>query len=66
MSRSRRGAKVIDWSEEAEWRVPHDLDLSESGRDDVILFVASESEAKQLVAVSPWPVHVIASTMRAS
>ena len=65
-TRSQRGAKLIDWSEEAEWRVPHDLDLSESGRDDVMLFVASESEAKQLVAVSPWPVHVMAATLRES
>ena len=65
-TRSQRGAKLIDWSQEAEWRVPHDLDLSESGREDVMLFVASESEAKQLVAVSPWPVHVMAATLRES
>ncbi|TXT38278.1 MAG: hypothetical protein FD138_434, partial [Planctomycetota bacterium] len=58
-TRSRRGAKVIDWSHEAEWRVPHDLDLSEAGRDDVVLFVPSADEARQLAAISPWPVLVL-------
>jgi hypothetical protein len=58
-TRSRRGAKAIDWSQEAEWRVPHDLDLSEAGRDDVVLFVSSADEARQLAAISPWPVLVL-------
>lgn len=60
-TRSRRGAKVIDWSTEAEWRVPHDLDLSEAGRDDVVLFVPSADEARQLAAISPWPVLVLSA-----
>ena len=58
-TRARRGAKVIDWSQEAEWRVPHDLDLSEASHDDVVLFVPTEDEARQLAAISPWRVLVL-------
>ncbi len=58
-TRSRRGAKLIDWSQEAEWRVPQDLDLSEARRDDLWLFVPTEAEARQLAAISPWPVLVV-------
>ncbi len=57
-TRSRRGAKLIDWSQESEWRVPNELDLSEAGREDVLLFVQTEDEARQLAAISPWPVLV--------
>ena len=60
-TRARRGAKVIDWSQEAEWRVSHDLDLSEASRDDVVLFVPSAEEARQLAAISPWPVFVLSN-----
>lgn len=58
-TRARRGVKPIDWSAEAEWRVPHDVDLSAAGRDDVVLFVPSEEEARQLTAISRWPVCVV-------
>lgn len=61
-TRSRGGAKVIDWSQEAEWRVPQDVDLSEASRDDLRLFVPTQSEAQQLAAISPWPVLVAANT----
>ncbi len=61
MTRSRRGAKTIDWTQEAEWRVPNDLDLSEAGREDVLLFVPTEDEARQLAAISPWSVFVVSS-----
>ena len=57
-TRSRGGAKTIDWSQEAEWRVPQDVDLSEASRDDLLLFVPTPAEAQQLAAISPWPVHV--------
>ena len=60
-TRARRGAKVINWSQEAEWRVSHDLDLSEASRDDVVLFVPSAEEARQLAAISPWPVFVLSN-----
>jgi hypothetical protein len=55
-TRSRGGTKIIDWSQEAEWRVPQDVDLSEAGREDVRLFVPTPAEARQLAAISPWPV----------
>ncbi len=57
-TRSRVGAKTIDWTQEAEWRVPQDVDLSEAGRADVVLFVPTDVEARQLSAISPWPVLV--------
>ena len=60
-TRSRNGAKAIDWSQEAEWRVPHDLDLSEAGRDELVLFAPTHEEAQQLAAISPWPVLVACS-----
>lgn len=65
-TRSRRGAKTIDWTQEAEWRVPNDLDLSESGREDVLLFVPTEEEARQLAAISPWPVLVLPTSQNPS
>jgi hypothetical protein len=65
-TRSRRGAKAIDWSQEAEWRVPHDVDLSEAGRDNVLLFVPTQAEARQLAAISPWPVLVLATSQNPS
>ena len=60
-TRSRRGTKTIDWSQEAEWRVPQDVDLSEASRDDLLLFVPTQAEAQQLAAISPWPVLVLPS-----
>ncbi len=60
-TRSRDGAKTIDWSQEAEWRVPQDVDLSEASADDLRLFVPSPAEAQQLAAISPWPVIVACS-----
>lgn len=58
-TRMRRGAKTIDWTQEAEWRVPGDLDLSEADREEAVLFVPTEDEARQLAAISPWPVLVL-------
>lgn len=55
-TRARGGAKTIDWSQEAEWRVPQDVNLSEARRDDLLLFVPTQAEAQQLAAISPWPV----------
>jgi len=65
-TRSRRGAKLIDWSREAEWRVPHDVDLSEASPDDVVLFVPTQGEARQLAAISPWPVLVLPTSQNPS
>ena len=57
-TRARRGAKIIDWSQELEWRVPQDVNLSKASRDDLLLFVPTQAEAQQLAAISPWPVLV--------
>ncbi|MBC7817321.1 MAG: hypothetical protein IAG10_10570 [Planctomycetaceae bacterium] len=64
-TRSRHGTKTIDWSEEAEWRVPQDVDLTTASRDDVLLFVPTTEEAQQLAAISPWPVLACKEPRRA-
>ena len=64
-TRSRRGAATIDWSMEAEWRVPENVDLSQAPRDAVLLFAPSEAEATQLAAISPWPVVVLGKNVAA-
>lgn len=61
-TRSRRGSRRIDWSREREWRVRGDLDLSAASGDDVTLFVADVISARQLAAISPWPILVCART----
>ncbi len=58
-SSSRGGAASIDWSVEAEWRVPQDVDLAQAPRDAVLLFAPSEADAQSLSAISPWPVVVL-------
>ncbi len=58
-TRARGGAKTIDWSAEVEWRIHDDLDLSQIPRDAVLLFAPSEADARQLAAISPWPVVVV-------
>ncbi|MFM9961306.1 MAG: hypothetical protein ACKV2Q_08775 [Planctomycetaceae bacterium] len=63
-TRSRGGAKTIDWSLEEEWRVPQDLDLSAASRDDVLLFVPTIAEAQQITAISPWRVLVLNSSLQ--
>jgi hypothetical protein len=60
-TRSRRGTRLIDWSQEREWRVPGDLDLSAAGTHDVVLFVSTMADAEQLAAISPWPIVVVNS-----
>ncbi len=58
-TRGRRGAAIIDWSCEAEWRIVGNVDLPEASSREIILFVPSDSDAKSLAAVSPWPVVVV-------
>lgn len=65
-TRSRRGAKTIDWTQEVEWRIPNDLDLSKASSEDVLLFVPTEDEARQLAAISPWPVLVLSRSAQVS
>ncbi|HLQ43962.1 MAG TPA: hypothetical protein VK137_04470, partial [Planctomycetaceae bacterium] len=58
-------AATIDWSAEAEWRVPEDVDLSQAPRVAVLLFAPSEAEAQQLAAISPWSVLVLGNNTAA-
>lgn len=58
---SRIGGVSVDWSKEEEWRIAGDIDLSQFGPDEAIVFVATAQEADQLQPDCPWPVH-LAST----
>ena len=50
------GRQEIDWSEELEWRHRGDLDLSELGANDGLVFVPNFHAVERLAAVSRWPV----------
>ncbi|MCX7420254.1 MAG: hypothetical protein NT013_12030 [Planctomycetia bacterium] len=60
-TQSRDNAAAIDWSAEAEWRVPQDLDLKQAPPDAVLLFAPNTSEAQALSAISPWPIVALES-----
>jgi hypothetical protein len=51
--------KRIDWTVEREWRHVGDMELEAIPAEAALLFVPSESEARQLAAVSPWPIVVL-------
>ena len=53
------GGTVLDWTREQEWRHVGDLALQELPAAAAFLFVPSASEARQLAAVSPWPVAAL-------
>lgn len=44
------------WRREQEWRIPGDVELSELGRDEVMLVTATETEAVGLREWCPWGV----------
>lgn len=52
----KRKSKSADWESEQEWRVPGDVRLGDLLREDVLVFVASKSQARSLSRVSRWPV----------
>jgi hypothetical protein len=52
-------ADTIDWSTEREWRHLGDLDFSNAGPDDVLLFVPTEGDARRLATVCPWPITIL-------
>ncbi len=56
---TRRDGTRIDWRLEREWRSPGDLRLDDCGRDELMLFVPTRSEAESLRARSPWPIGVL-------
>jgi hypothetical protein len=51
----RRGKK-IDWSEENEWRLVGDLDLTCIQPDDALVFVDTQEAADRAAQFSHWPV----------
>jgi hypothetical protein len=53
--------EVIDWTIEREWRHPGDVDLSTLAADEALVFVPTMTEARQLAAISPWPVMLLQS-----
>ena len=55
------GGKQIDWTVEQEWRHVGDLRLDGIPADAALLFVASETEARQLAPASPWPIVVLSA-----
>ncbi len=52
---------VTDWSVEREWRHIGDVSLEEIPQDAAVLFVPSETDARQLASISRWPVVVVDS-----
>ena len=55
-SEVKPGRQEIDWSEEREWRHRGDLDFSELGANDGLVFVPNFHAVERLAAVSRWPV----------
>jgi hypothetical protein len=49
----------IDWTVEAEWRVVGDIDLSHLPPDAGLLFVPTRTHAREIAAISRWPVTVV-------
>ena len=55
----RRSASGIDWSEEKEWRLLGDLDLTEVGPDEAFVFVKNSNEIAAIQELSWWPVVAV-------
>jgi hypothetical protein len=53
------GGSLIDWTAEREWRCIGDIDLTELGEREAIVFVPTAREAAAMAAISPWPVAVL-------
>jgi hypothetical protein len=49
---------AIDWTVEDEWRVVGDVDLSQLPAEAALVFAPTLAEARQIAAVSRWPVTV--------
>ncbi len=60
-TKPRGNTASIDWSIEAEWRVPQNVDLAQAPYDAVVLFVPSLTDAQSLATISPWPVIALAA-----
>ena len=53
---SRQGT---DWREECEWRMSGDLDLSDLGPTDAVVFATGGADLKTLRRLSRWPIQII-------
>ena len=53
----------IDWTEEREWRLRGDLDLSKIATDDAFAFVKTTSDAERLSEICRWPIVVLDSVV---
>ena len=53
---SQLKSQTIDWSDEQEWRLPGDLDLSLLSPSDAFVFVKTNAEVAQIEPHCDWPV----------
>ena len=60
LKKSRNGK--IDWTQEHEWRLQGDLDLSKIGADDAFAFVKTHADARRLAGICRWPIVVLYPT----
>ena len=60
LKKSRNGK--IDWTQEQEWRLQGDLDLSKIGADDAFAFVKTHADARRLAGICRWPIVVLYPT----
>jgi hypothetical protein len=52
-------SKKIDWTNEAEWRLPGDLHLQNVPHDCAFVFVHQENESDVIASLTHWPVLVL-------
>lgn len=58
-SESQIGERIVDWTEEMEWRTVGDIDLTLFGSADAFAFVPTQEEAAELQPHCQWPVRVV-------
>ncbi|MEM8681571.1 MAG: hypothetical protein AAGF97_19670 [Planctomycetota bacterium] len=63
---SGRGRRTIDWTREAEWRHPGDLDLTQLPPAAGVIFVPDHRLRRRLATLCPWPVVTTETLLRAA
>ena len=63
-SHSKRTNRTMNWQVEQEWRHLGDVDLRELPASEGLVFVGTEREAREIVAISRWPVTVLGRIIR--
>jgi len=56
---SQIGDRIVDWTEEMEWRIVGDIDLTQFGSANAFAFVPTQEEAAELQPHCRWPVRVV-------